>query len=710
MVATTLHSPGRRQQHHMSHSHECGRNFMRYEAMHPAWPPLGDPSWWGASFTNRRTPVLRSNSNCFSPNMAGTRMLAGCVAFILLEVSWALLQVKTPYNILTMDSQTIHFRHLKGEAHVSWGLTLPEGVEGEACGEGDSCLDFGIARVVVTTDDHCQKVSWRTTSLPELKDCVLLEGHWYGGGEQISQPWPIEQVPRPETAFVTADMLSNRLKWYGGVMEAYWISSLGVAVRVAEGTPLFLSLPDKDEDSMADELCFAARHQLPFSVAPGTPLTLSYFLCTADDVRKVHEVSFPKFFSLPKGTPDIRMIQDPIWSTWAQYHTHVNDSRVLDFARAISQHNFSNSQVEIDDNWETCYGDAAFNPERFPEPQGLVEQLHNEGFRVTLWIHPFINDNCESFFYADQQGYFIKDSEGNTQKTSWWQGSSAGIIDFTNSEAAAWWSKRLLDLRHQTGIDSFKFDAGETSWLPKVFTLNVDQRLWPNVYTLKYVETVAQFGSMIETRVGMATQQHPIFIRMLDKDSIWGTFNGLQTLIPTLLHFGLMGYPYVLPDMIGGNAYVIKPSSELFVRWAQANTFMPALQFSILPWDYDNEVTDLCLAVTKLHAQYTPLLLQLAEEATTKVAPLIRPTWWLCPEFEPCLTADQQFLVGDDLLVAPVVEKGATTLEVVVPPGTWNQAGTDLVTTGPATITLHNVTLQTIVYFNRDSISNEGEA
>lgn len=72
-----------------------------------------------------------------------------------------------------------------GEAHVLWGLTLPEGSEGTPCGEGDSCLDFGVARVVVTVEDHCQKVAWTSngdgdgnSSLAELRDCVLLEGHW----------------------------------------------------------------------------------------------------------------------------------------------------------------------------------------------------------------------------------------------------------------------------------------------------------------------------------------------------------------------------------------------------------------------------------------------------------------------------------------------------------------------------------------------------
>lgn len=75
---------------------------------------------------------------------------------------------------------------------MRWGLTLPEGAEGTPCGEGDSCLDFGVARVVVTIEEHCQKVAWTSGggiggngSLPELLDCVLLEGHWWvGRGKQ----------------------------------------------------------------------------------------------------------------------------------------------------------------------------------------------------------------------------------------------------------------------------------------------------------------------------------------------------------------------------------------------------------------------------------------------------------------------------------------------------------------------------------------------
>lgn len=330
--------------------------------------------------------------------------------------------------------------------------------------------------------------------------------------------------------------------------------------------------------------------------------------------------------------------------------------------------------------------------------------MQSEDFRVTLWVHPFISNDCPVFTLAEQQGYLAKDASGTTLFTRWGKRKQAGLLDFTNNAAAAWWTQRLRDLQRQTGIDSFKFDDGETSWLPDNYTLQADKKFWPNIYSIKFVETVTQFGDMIEVRVGHRTQRFPVFVRMLDKDSTWDYDNGLKTLVPSLLHFGLLGYPFVLPDMIGGNAYKGRPSKELFVRWAQANAFMPALQFSVLPWEYDEEVTELCRKVTQLHTQYTPLLLNLAQEATVSVAPMMRPTWWLCPTLEDCLTADQQFLVGDDLLVAPVVKHiNADTLDVVLPPGEWQQAGTEIVTSGPTILTVTNITLDTLVYFTRVS-------
>lgn len=179
-------------------------------------------------------------------------------------------------------------------------------------------------------------------------------------------------------------------------------------------------------------------------------------------------------------------------------------------------------------------------------------------------------------------------------------GLNASVIDFTNPKAVSWWVARLK-LLQEKGIDSFKFDAGEVSWLPQVADLNVPLDLQPGLYTHDYVTALAaNFDDNIEVRVGWRTQELPIFVRMIDKDTKWTWNNGLPTLITTLLQMNLNGYVHVLPDMIGGNGYLDGslngteyPSKELFIRWLQANVFMPSLQYSFVPWDFDNEVSSL---------------------------------------------------------------------------------------------------------------------
>lgn len=146
------------------------------------------------------------------------------------------------------------------------------------------------------------------------------------------------------------------------------------------------------------------------------------------------------------------------------------------------------------------------------------------------------------------------------------------------------------------------------SWLPQPPVLNGSNEQGPGIFTKRYVTSLANnFNNMIEARVGWRTQNLPIFIRMIDKDSRWTMNNGLPTLITTLLQMNLNGYVFVLPDMIGGNGYVDNsfdktelPAKELFIRWLQANVFMPSLQFSFVPWQYDSEVSKEFLSLRKI--------------------------------------------------------------------------------------------------------------
>lgn len=88
----------------------------------------------------------------------------------------------------------------------------------------------------------------------------------------------------------------------------------------------------------------------------------------------------------------------------------------------------------------------------------------------------------------------------------------------------------------------------------------------------------------------------------------------------------------VLPDMIGGNGYYNKPNKEMFIRWLQANVFMPSLQYSIVPWTYDAETVSICQTFTDLHAKYTDVIMERFRLAVERGDPVNPPIWWVAPE------------------------------------------------------------------------------
>jgi alpha-glucosidase (family GH31 glycosyl hydrolase) len=199
------------------------------------------------------------------------------------------------------------------------------------------------------------------------------------------------------------------------------------------------------------------------------------------------------------------------------------------------------------------YGDLDFDKVTFPDMSNLTQQLHALDFRVTLWVHPFCNIEATCFVPGVENGYWVKNANGEFPGiTQWWDGKNAAILDTTNPNATEYFVKRLNFLRIKYYIDGFKFDAGEQKWIPKEFSL-WDKKANPNEYSANYVRTAAKnFGILQEARVGARTQDVGIFYRILDRATDWTIQDGIKSVITETLQFGILGYPYVLPDIIFG--------------------------------------------------------------------------------------------------------------------------------------------------------------
>lgn len=300
-----------------------------------------------------------------------------------------------------------------------------------------------------------------------MRDCVQLkstEMSWYGGPEQKYQYWPVDKLSFDGYSYVTKEADSC------AIAERYWLNSRGLFIYVEKEAPLFIT------QHAGSLMCLYSEKVQPYYTRDGPNFTFNYKIGIAPDSRQAHLKAVQHFLTKPTGYPDERMITYPIWSTWAKYRRDIDENVVLTYADLIASNGFNNSQMDIDDMWERCYGSLEFNTTKFPNITYLTSALKQKSFRITLWVHPFINKGCEPHYTeALTNGYFVLNHDGNPD-VRWWntaEDARAGHIDFTNVAAANWYARRLRTLRDDFGIDSFKFDAGETSWAPSVYILMI---------------------------------------------------------------------------------------------------------------------------------------------------------------------------------------------------------------------------------------------
>jgi alpha-glucosidase (family GH31 glycosyl hydrolase) len=368
-----------------------------------------------------------------------------------------------------------------------------------------------------------------------------------------------------------------------------------------------------------------------------------------------------------------------IYTTWAHYKEAVSQAAVADLAAQVQAHGFPTGVIEIDDRWQTAYGDLAFDPAKFPDPAALIADLHGRGFQVTAWVPPFVAPESALWPEAMAAGALVHDTAGTPLLTSWWQGEG-GLIDAGNPAALAWWGERLRAFQAQWGLDGLKYDGGEGRYVPPGANIAVT----PNGYSARYAAFAGAQPGLNEVRTAYWSQQVPITLRVFDLSSTWGLNNGLAALPGRVLTLAMLGYPFVLPDMIGGNQYGHERcTGEMLVRWTQAAAFTLSMQFGIFPWPFLAPTPGICRGYTWLHLALKPWLLDYATRVTCANGyPPLRPLALDYPTDSQALACADEWLLGDRVLVAPVLGPPRGR-EVYLPAGRWFDPWTGEYLDGP---------------------------
>lgn len=405
--------------------------------------------------------------------------------------------------------------------------------------------------------------------------------------------------------------------------------------------------------------------------------------------------------------PDELLFTHPQYNTWIELMYDQNEEDILAYAQAIIDNGYPPGVLMIDDNWQEDYGTWEFSPRRFKDPKGMMEKLHAMGFKIMLWMCPFVSADSADFRQLAADGLLLLDPQktqnilwANTKNKAavirWWNGASA-CLDLSNPKAQEWFKKKLDYLVGEYGVDGFKFDAGDARFYTKG-VVSRQQDVSPNDHT----QFFAEFGlnyPLNEYRASWKMAGLPLAQRLRDKGHRW---EDLKKLIPDQMSQSVMGYAYTCPDMIGGGEYrsflnATSIDEELVVRSAQVHALMPMMQFSVAPWRIlSEENNQICKKMAKLHLDMGDKILALAKKASQTGEPIVKPMAMAFPDggYE---TIKDQLVLGNDMIVAPVVEKGARSRTVILPAGKW-KADDGQVYSGGQTLEI-DVPLDRLPYF-----------
>lgn len=334
---------------------------------------------------------------------------------------------------------------------------------------------------------------------------------------------------------------------------------------------------------------------------------------------------------------------------------------------------------------------------RWPDPRGLVDWLHAQGIRVLLWQIPVLKDatghpqHDADVAYAETAGLCVTTTGGETYRNRAWWFPRARVIDFTNAEARRWWFDKRAYLLDEIGVDGFKTDGGEHLWGNDVVTAagevgDAAANAYPTHYLQAYHEFLAEHGRtppLTFSRAGfVGSTSYPAHWAG-DEDSTWEAFRASLT---AGLSAGLSGVAFWGWDLAGFSGPL--PSAELYKRATAMAAFCPIMQYHSehnqhrqplgdrTPWNVaehtgDPEVLDTYRFHSRLRMNLIPYLATLGTQAANTGMPLMRAMVLEYPDDPEAAGLDDQYLLGPDLLVAPILGPAVTARRVYVPEGSW---------------------------------------
>ncbi len=360
----------------------------------------------------------------------------------------------------------------------------------------------------------------------------------------------------------------------------------------------------------------------------------------------------------------------------------------LERARRLRADGIPCDVLHLDCYWqaEGQWSGMAWDRAAFPHPDAMLAELAELGFRVCLWINPYLSHLSPVFAEAEAAGHLLRRADGSAYVADVWHGShpACGLVDFTSPAATAWFQGLLRPLLAQ-GVAVFKTDFAEGVPADAVAANGMTGAELHNVYTLLFNDAaaavtreVAGHGMVWARSSYLGGQRH---------SAQWGgdtsaTYPAMASTLRGGLSHGLSGVPFWSHDAGG---FTGTPTDDLYVRWAQFAALSPLVRFhgttSRLPWNFPPAAAAAAKEALRLRYRLMPYLYSAAVTSARTGVPMMRALLVDAPDDPAAWTAELEYLLGPDLLVAPVVSPDPDR-PVYFPAGRWVDHATGEVVEG----------------------------
>jgi len=437
-----------------------------------------------------------------------------------------------------------------------------------------------------------------------------------------------------------------------------------------------------------------------------------------------------RYSELTGKSPMMPSFATGLWQSKLRY---ASQEELLSVAREYKKRNLPISVIVADYFHWPRSGDWKFDPKLWPDPKGMVRELDSMGIKLLVSVWPTVEPASENYPLMLRKNYLIHTEMGVNLSMAYRGGLT--YVDVTNPDARTFLWETLKKNYYDDGIRMFWLDEAEPDIDPRDFE-NIRYSIGnglevSSIYPFKFAQSLyegqKQAGQEeIINLIRCAWIGSQRFGTVLWSGDIFGSFKTLRMQVKAGLNISLCGFPWWTTDI--GGFYFSQDTKEQFhdlmIRWFQYGTFCPIMRMhgdrpprTTVPgamvgsggpneiWSYGDDAYKIMSRYLQVREQLKPYILKNMEIASNEGIPMMRPLFFDFPDDQVTYSIEDQYMFGEDLLIAPVLEYMAKTRKVYLPAGsTWTDALTGKVYKGGQTLE-YKVTLENIPVFCKNGFS-----